>query len=128
MIPTLDEFIIAEWPDHSYVDEEGFDSLYVRKGPKYINVDGKMKWFEDVFQIANVTSSNPGNGAFVRLIAKLEEKWSGPIFVESVLAERFASYLLKIGFTPVNTDENWGGFVHHFVKLRWLCLDKWKTN
>ena len=102
--------------DHSYVAEEGFDSLYVRKGAKYINVDGKMKRFKNVFQLANLTATNPCNGAFTRLISKLEDNWNGPIFVESVLVEEFAGALVRMGFLPVNLDENWGGFAHHFVK------------
>jgi hypothetical protein len=117
-VPTLEEFIEREghFMDHSYVSEEGFSSLYVRKGPKYINVNGEMKRFENVFQIANVTADKPGRRAFTKLISKLEKKWLGPIFIESVLAEKFASALLGMGFIPVNMDEDWGGFPHHFVK------------
>ena len=118
MIPTLDEFIEREgyFMDHSYVSEKGFSSLYVRKGPKFININGKMGRFENVFQLASINASKPGSGAFTRLIAKLEEKWIGPIFIESVLEARFATALLRIGFLPVNIDEDWGGFSHHFVK------------
>lgn len=56
-------------------------------------------------------------GAFTALIEKIELKWSGPIFIEQVLSERFAVGLLKLGFVPVNLeDQDFCGFPRHFVK------------
>jgi hypothetical protein len=96
-IATLDEFLTND-ADRGWVFEEGFDNLYVRKGCRYIN----GKFYENVFDIGSVTASVPGEGAFTALIAKLVEKWDGPIFVENVLTPRFATALLQAGFVPAN--------------------------
>jgi hypothetical protein len=112
-LPTLDEFLEDENLHRSYVTEPGFSSLYLRKSIRYIN----SKPYENVLQIANCTAETPGDGAFTALIEKIELKWSGPIFIEQVLSERFAVGLLKLGFVPVNLeDQDFCGFPRHFVK------------
>jgi hypothetical protein len=116
---TLDEFIAAKdgtvccGHDRAWVKEDGFGSLYVRKVRRYFRVDGKPKICTNVFELATIDAERPGNGAFTRLVEKLERVWDGPIFVESVLSERFAAALVRMGFVPVYPE---GNFVKHLDK------------
>lgn len=79
---------------NAYVRSQGFKSLYVRMGKRYL--DGKTH--DNVLDIANVTASKPGNGAFTRLVEELHARGI-PIYVESVLNDRFALKLPRMGFT-----------------------------
>jgi hypothetical protein len=94
--PTLDEFLArTEWPNNSHVSEPGFDTLYVRRSQRLIG-----DRLHPAVDIANVTSSKPGSGAFTALIARLKK--SHPhlvIYVENVLNERLAAKLPRdLGF------------------------------
>lgn len=99
---NLDEFITnakSGWPKNQYVEFEGFDSIYVRFGRRYIgNVD-----VDNVLDIANLTASHPGSGAFTRMIRHLESRWPElTIYVECVLNERFANHLACDGWHPIS--------------------------
>jgi hypothetical protein len=79
----------------SWVEFEGFDSLYVRVGVKYI----QHKRHDRVVDIANVTALVPGKGAFRNLIAHLQEKWPEyTIHVENAHTDRFRKGLKGMGF------------------------------
>ena len=99
-LPRMDEFIRARTASKfptgsSYVEFEGFDSLYIRVGRKGIR--GKIR--DKVVDIANVTSLEPGKGAFKTLIAHLQEKWpEHTIHVENALSQRFQEGLKRMGF------------------------------
>ncbi len=82
-----------------WVKFEGFNSLYVRHG-KYL-VYGE---FEKTIQLANITATNPGNGAFKNLVDYLQKNFDESIIVESVLSEQFATGLLRMGFTEFSTS------------------------
>lgn len=116
MLPSLDEFLKNAEIGRSWVDHVDFANLYLRKTSRYVIIDGKPKRLYNVLDLASLEAKTPGNGAFTALVEKLERDWNGPLFVESVLSEKFASSLIKMGFLPVNLEENWGGFPHHFVK------------
>ena len=97
---TLDEFIARDpdaFPRNSYVDEPGFESLYVRWGRHCIDDEQLI-----CLDIANVTAERTGKGTFKRLIKRLREKQPNtPIYVESVQTERFCKGLLRMGFKYV---------------------------
>jgi len=99
-LPTLDEFMARgpkKFPRNSYVIEPGFSSLYVRWGTHLI--DGIAL---ACFDIANVEARVKGKGAFKRLIAKIRANYPCvPIYVESVLNERLAESLPRMGFKSI---------------------------
>ncbi len=79
---------------NAYVRAQGFSSLYVRMGRRYLcNV-----MHSNVLDIANIEATNPGNGAFTRLAEDLHRRGIN-LYVECVLNERFCSKLLRMGFT-----------------------------
>ena len=97
---TLDEFIgdISKFNKSEYVTFEGFDALYVRTGPRLIHGQ-----YYKVVDIANVTASHPGAGAFKRLIAHIKITWpEHTIHVENVLTKRFQEGLVRMGFIPTH--------------------------
>jgi hypothetical protein len=97
MRPKLDDFISQareKWPYNAWVTEPGFAELYVRVS--WRPLENKMV---QVIDLANITATKPGNGAFTKLVAKLREKYPElGIYVESVLNPRFDAKLLKMGF------------------------------
>lgn len=106
--PTLAQFLNPEWPTGGperwscYIRYPGFSSLYVRKGPMYIAGVNDGQQF-NALQIANITATKPGKGAFTRLIhSEILRDW--PIYVEHVLNERFQSKLERLGFVKVSVD------------------------
>jgi hypothetical protein len=99
-LPTLDEFMARgpkKFPRNSYVIEPGFSSLYVRWG--FHLVDGDML---ACFDIANAEVEVKGKGTFKKLIAKIRANYPCvPIYAESVLNERLAKSLPRMGFKSV---------------------------
>ena len=100
MLQTLENFMAqhqlkqAGSNSNAYVRSQGFSELYVRMGRRYL--DGVTH--SNVLDIARVTATNPGNGAFTRLVDDLR-RHGITLYVESVLNERFCTKLLRIGFT-----------------------------
>lgn len=93
--------------NRSYVDFDGFDSLYVRNG--WYLVDEEI--IQKTIQIANVSASKTGKSAFKNLVAYLQKNFPGiPIIVECVHTERFATGLLKMGFKQFNINQG-----NHFI-------------
>ncbi len=94
---TLDWFIhSAPEPSNAYVKEAGFSSLYVRKGPRFI--EGKL--VDQVLDLANFEARKKGKGTFTDLVARLNETYpSLTLYVESVLNPRLPRKLLELGFT-----------------------------
>jgi hypothetical protein len=105
-LPTLDQFIQrhekkpAGFHSNEYVRKAGFEALYVRLGPRWIE---RVK-YPCVFDIASVTARRPGAGAFTRLVEELRARGFS-IYVESVLNDRFAAMLPRLGFVPVEYIE-----------------------
>lgn len=98
---TLREFIrSARGPQrgNAWVEEPGFASLYVRYGRRLLG----GVWYADVLDIANVTTDVSGQSTFTRLIAALRTEYPAmSLYVESVLADEFARYLERTGWTSV---------------------------
>lgn len=100
MLQTLDKFMAQHQlkqdgaNSNAYVRAQGFASLYVRMGRRHLD----RVTYSNVLDIANVTASNPGNGAFTRLAEELHGRGI-TLYVESVLNERFCAKLLRMGFT-----------------------------
>ena len=97
VIPKLDDFIAQaltkQWPANAYVKEPGFSSLYVRIAKRYI--DGEM---QTTIDLANMTASRPGKGAFTKLVERLRAQYGLIIYVECVLNPRFEAKLVRMGF------------------------------
>lgn len=91
---TLDYFLSDPTTKNAYVEAPGFESLYVRKGPRYLS---SIK-YEDVVDIANATATRPGQGALTALITRLHSQGRN-LYMESVLNERLVPKLLRMGFT-----------------------------
>jgi hypothetical protein len=100
-LPTLDEFLTWKHPTNSYVDYPGFCDLYVRSNKVYVRFDGGGWFCEPVLQIANVTATEPGNGAFTRLVDHIIGLGRA-IYVENVHNPRFRRKLTEMGFMVVN--------------------------
>lgn len=89
-----------------HVDEQGFDSLYVRYGDRWIRTweskDALIAVKQtNVLDIANVTVKERlrGTGVLTGLIKRVrEEHKTVNIFVESIMYDRLMVYLLKLGF------------------------------
>ena len=109
----LSEFVnlpikMATVSNRMWVEFKGFDDLYVRHGGFCVN----SEWMKNTIQIANVTATNPGNGAFKKLVAYLQKNFSElVIIVECVNSKQFATGLLKMGFTEFKN-----GSTSHFLK------------
>jgi hypothetical protein len=101
-LPTIDEFLAADdRPSNIYVDHPGFDDLYIRKSRIFVRIEGREGcWCHPVIQVANVTASSPGSGAFTSLVDFLLER-DLAIYVENA-HPRFGQKLLRMGFIPVN--------------------------
>lgn len=93
-LQTLDKFLADPHSRNAYVKEPGFDSLYVRKGPRYL--DGTT--YPRVVDIANATATCPGRGAFTALVKRLHSQGE-MLYMESVLTARLFAKLLRMGFT-----------------------------
>lgn len=93
--PTLTEFLARPKElDNSYLAARGlgFAELYVRKSYRLIDKERRY-----VFVIATVEATEPGNGAFRRLVDGLHPLCN--LYVECVLNPDLATHLLERGFT-----------------------------
>lgn len=92
-ITTLDHFLTTR-SRNAWVSETGFDTLYVRKGQRYLN--GIL--YDRVIDIASAEATTPGQGALTALIARLHERGEH-IYVENIMNPRLVSRLQRMGFT-----------------------------
>lgn len=98
--PTLEQFLQDHpYRGNSYVSEPGFDHLYVRVGPRY--VDGVK--YPKVLDIANAQVTHKGCGTFTNLILRLHRQ-GYILYVESVLNVRLGPKLVSLGFTELPTN------------------------
>lgn len=78
--------------------------IYIRKSKRYIN--DKLL---DFFDFATIEATETNTGLFTEILRRFEEKYPDKnIFIESVLTDRFANYIRKLGFiekTP-NLENN----------------------
>jgi hypothetical protein len=100
---TFDEFInIAikkEFNFRSWINEPGFNGLYVRFGSRFI----KGKLIDNVIDIANIEATHPGNGCFTNLVNTIQSKYpTFGILMENVIEPRFQNKLSKLGFEKVS--------------------------
>lgn len=77
---------------NAWVSEPGFISLYVRKSERVI--DGEWFTFLD---LATIDVKKPGTGTLTRLINWSNQHYN--VYIESVLNDRLADHLRRIGFT-----------------------------
>jgi hypothetical protein len=110
MKSSLDEFMNnSQFPFSLHVVFPGFDSLYVRKADRAVNIRNKYYVCKNAVTIANVTATHPGKGAFKKLVAYLVQQ-DKAIYVECVQPIWFQRKLTEWGFTRINADEG-----HHYL-------------
>lgn len=109
---TLSDFLSAELPRYedstarwrpvrAYLKEPGFAVLYVRISMRL--VEGVK--FLPVFDIANVEAKKKSKGTFTRLVKRVRKQYPAlPIFVESVLTDRFVKKLERMGFENIGPE------------------------
>lgn len=91
---NLVEFINSSIKNQ-HVEHPEFSTLYVRKSNRYV----RGVWHKHVFDIASLSATEPGKGAFGRLLEEICSLWDGPIYMECVQYDRFAQHLRKRRFT-----------------------------
>lgn len=102
--------LIEFWHHHpinrEYLDEDEFETLYVRKGPRNIFKEDGSVDLVTCLQIARVGAKHPKNGAFGRLLEKIKAGIGAPVFVENVQRKEVAEGLVKkYGFKYVNKND-----------------------
>lgn len=108
---NLDEFIANSnllGFGNCWVKEPGFKGLYVRKT--------KRLWHDKLVpcvDLANITATCPGKGAFTRLATRLHAQHN--LCVECVTTEQFERGLIRRGFVKL---PNQGGFPSYFLSKR----------
>lgn len=91
----LDDFMHQTRVRNTYVSEDGWLSLYVRKGDRYIC--GQRR--SDVLDLANFEATEKGNGTFKKLIERIQRDYPEyTIYVENVLTAQFVDGLARMGF------------------------------
>lgn len=82
-------------PVRAYIQEPGFNTMYVRLSAR--RIDGELVF--PVFDVASVEANKKGAGVFTKFIKDIRSSFPDlPIIVESVVNRRFANYLPKLGF------------------------------
>lgn len=90
---TLDEFMASPL-DRAWIRNKEY-SLYIRKGPRYI----EHVLHQKVIQIASIKVRFKGRGTFTRLVNYLRERYPDhTLFVECVLEPKLVPRLLRLGF------------------------------
>lgn len=85
---------------NSYVIHPDFTELYIRMTKRLLS----SKWYP-CLDIARVMAKSKGEGAFKNLIFFIRSNYPKlAIYIESVLTERFATGLVKMGFTKFNQN------------------------
>lgn len=73
-----------------YVDEPGWQHMYVRKSDIYVGGER----VGPTLHFVRIEATKPGTGAWTRLLATLDEKLSGVnLYVENIFNDRFADHL-----------------------------------
>lgn len=119
---TLEEFLSKKFPTHSYIEREGWDSLYVRKAPIGVNIQGVFYKVINVFTFANMTATNPGDGLFTALVEHLiAQGWA--IHVECVHSVKLQAGLRRRGYYELKT-EGAPNFLYNYAGH----LEEWHLN
>ena|ERR1035437_655158 len=100
---TLEEFIEDSkrysFGSRAHLDEPGFSTLYARYTRRYV----LGAWHRPVLDIASIATPTPGAGLFTELFHRIRRNHPTlPIYVESVLNDRFGRKLEMLGFTRVD--------------------------
>lgn len=95
---TFDEFI-ASPVTNAWIEEDGL-KVYVRKSI-----------YKGLIDIANVNAAKRGKGAFTRFLVRLEEQGYA-LHIENVIADRFADYFRKLGWTEIPCQYGVPSFVN----------------
>ena len=99
----LQDFLSKSYPSSSYIDEDGWDSLYLRKSPITFFIDGKPHPIKKVITFANIAAKKPGNGLFSKLVQEfVSDEWA--IFVECVHNVRLQQFLRRKGYFEIKME------------------------
>ena len=95
---TFTQFINDPFvPESEWVEEIGFNQLYVRKCP--FTLDNIR--YPTVIIIANVEVERKGKGTFTNFLNKILI-YKRPIVVENVLSKRFENYFISRNWIELN--------------------------
>lgn len=102
----------SKYPRSEWI-EEPFLSIYVRSGPRFIDVENldDVRLHLRFLTIANVNAEPMGQGHFTRFIENIEKKHH--TYVECVGTPRFKKFFLNRGYLPHRN------YPDSFYKLRW---------
>jgi hypothetical protein len=100
----------------SDVTEPGFQRLYVRKGKRFLPINGEYRWIDNLLTIANVVAEQEQKGAFTRLLDGIDQNLKCNVMVENVHNPGFAAALER-DRRFIQVDINEGGNPPCFLKL-----------
>lgn len=99
----IEDFLNQGLPNNAYIELDGWDDFYVRKGDIGACFGGKSYRVKKCFTMARIIASEPGSGAFTRVLEWLvAQGWA--IYVECVHNPRFADKLRRMGFHEFPSD------------------------
>ena len=90
---------------NGYIDEEGFETLYVRRSCRSLPNLNPADWHDktikyNAFDISKVEAIEKGKGTFKRFVSRIRRDYPAlAIYVECVLTDRFKEGLIRMGFT-----------------------------
>jgi hypothetical protein len=95
--PTSGMFL----PRAMYLKEPGWKGLYVRHTQRILA--GQKR---ECIDLASMVAAKPGNGLFKALVQRIRTEYPMlPIYIESVMTERFCEGLRRMGFEPERPGE-----------------------
>lgn len=119
---TLEEFLVKTYPTNAYLERAGWDTLYVRKSPIGVKIEGVFYKVHNVFTFANVTATKPGKGLFTALVNQLiDQGWA--IHVECVHSVKFQAALRRRGYYEL-PSEGVPNFIYNYAGH----LTEWVLN
>jgi len=104
---TLHDFLHAnQLCNNSFVQHDSFLELYLRIGPRYVDISHKLVYLDRVLQIARVAAKVPKTGALRQLVGDVD-RISGcklPIYIENLYNSAAAQGILRsdLGFMEVD--------------------------
>ena len=64
----IEDFLKQKYPNNAYLELDGWDDFYVRKGDIGVNMDGKPYRVIKCITLARIIATEPGGGAFTRVL------------------------------------------------------------
>jgi hypothetical protein len=113
---TLKQFWLNPILKSSDVTEPGFRRLYVRKGKRFLPINGEYRWIDNLLTIANLVAEQEQVGTFTRLLAWVDQNLKCNVLVENIHNPGFAAALER-DQRFIAVDINQGGNPPCFLKM-----------